>query len=84
MPKKASIGSLPATIDAKPSHLFRYGLRLEEMRVFFEAGVVLALYDALVLARDSGLRVPNWVAEGSSLSRAAPSVGMRRKFRWKR
>jgi hypothetical protein len=65
MPKKASIGSLPATIDPKPSHLFKYAALLEEMRVFFEAGVRLALYDALVLARDSGLLVPDWVVEGA-------------------
>jgi hypothetical protein len=35
------------------------------MRVFYEAGVVLALYDALVLARDSGLSAPDWVVEGA-------------------
>jgi hypothetical protein len=64
MPKKASIGSLPATINPKPSHLFKYGPRLEEMRAFFEARVYLALYDALVLARDSGNPVPDWVVEG--------------------
>ena len=65
MPKKSSIGSLPATIDTQPSYLFKYGPRLEEMRIFYEAGVVLALYDALVLARDSGLPAPDWVIEGA-------------------
>jgi hypothetical protein len=65
MPKKSSIGSLPATIDMQPSYMFKYGPRLEEMRAFYEADVVLALYDALVLARDSGLPAPDWVIDGA-------------------
>lgn len=65
MAKKLSIGALPATIDAQPKYWFKYGPRLEEMRMFYDAGVVLALYDALVLARDSGLPAPDWVIQGA-------------------
>jgi hypothetical protein len=70
MPKKSSVGSLPATIDMQPSYLFKYGPRLEEMRIFYEAGVVLALYDALAPARDSGQPAPEWAIAG-----AIPIVG---------
>jgi hypothetical protein len=74
MPKKSSIGKLPATIDGKPSPFIKYGPQLDEMRIFYEADVVLALYDALVLARDSGLPAPDWVIEG-----AVPIVGAKLK-----
>ncbi len=37
----------------------------ESQRTFYEAGVDAALYDALQLARDSGLSPPEWVIEGA-------------------
>lgn len=65
MAKKLHIGRLPGTIDAEPKWFLKVGIQLEEMRIFYEAGVVLALYDALVLIRDGGLPTPDWVIDGT-------------------
>jgi hypothetical protein len=65
MAKKLSIGSLATTIDAEPKYWFKYGARVEGMRIFYEAGIMLALYDALILTRDSGRPAPEWVIEGA-------------------
>ena len=58
-----------------PTFLFRLSDKWELLRTFFEAGVVPALYDALMLARDSGLPPPDWAVEG-----ALEIVGDRLKF----
>jgi hypothetical protein len=40
---------------------------MNELRVFYEAGVLLALYDALTLARDSGSPAPEWIIGAAAL-----------------
>lgn len=59
----------------KPSFLFCLSDKWELLRTFFEAGVVPALYDALMLASDSGQPPPDWAVEG-----ALRIVGDRLKF----
>ena len=48
-----------------PSHLLTQQERWELQRAFYEAGVMPALYDALVIAKESGLPPPDWVVEES-------------------
>lgn len=67
MGKQLKNSGLPTTIDSKPSHLFKYWERMDELRIFYEAGVLLALYDALALARDSGFPTPDWVIGAATL-----------------
>ena len=64
----------PGTTN-KPTFAFNLGEKWELLRTFFEAGVVPALYDALMLARDSSLPPPDWAVEG-----ALRIVGDRLKF----
>lgn len=45
--------------------LFSLKDRLEMQRQMFEAGIVPALHDALLLLRDAGAPAPDWVIEGS-------------------
>jgi len=58
-----------------PPHLFKLSERWELMRVFYEAGVDAALYDALFLAVEAGNAPPEWAVEG-----ALEAVGDRLKF----
>lgn len=46
--------------------LFRPSHRLNELRAFYEAGAIAALYDALVIIRDSWLEAPEWVISGAT------------------
>src|SRR6266849_7565983 len=67
MAKKLRIGGMPPVIETKSEwrSFFNVALRLKELRVFYEAGVVLALYDALVLVGFSNVRAPGWVIKGA-------------------
>ena len=59
----------------KPPFFINLKERWELQRLFYEAGVVPALYDALLLARDSGYPPPDWAVAG-----ALKIVGDRLKF----
>ncbi len=58
-----------------PPYLMTVEERWKQQRPFFEAGIIPALYDALVLARDSGFEPPDWVIDGVIMV-----VGDRLKF----
>ena len=51
--------------DPMPWLLYRLTPRLKELKLFYEQGVMPALYDALVLARENEVPPPNWVLEGA-------------------
>lgn len=51
--------------DEQPWVLFRMSPRLEELRLFYDQGVMPALYDALMLVKDSGCPAPEWVIDGA-------------------
>jgi hypothetical protein len=67
MAKKLSIGGTPPVIETTSEwgSFFNVATRLKELRVFYEAGEVLALYDALQLVGISKVRAPAWVIKGA-------------------
>src|SRR5690242_20172083 len=67
MGKTTKNTGMPPTINSHPKHLFKYHTKMNELRVFYEAGVLLALYDALTLARDSGSPAPEWIIGAAAL-----------------
>jgi hypothetical protein len=51
--------------DPRPWFNFKIGPRWKELREFYESGTLAALYDALLLATESGYPPPDWVVEGA-------------------
>ena len=52
-------------VEAAQERLYTLSERWEVQREFYQAGVVAALFDALILARDSGQPPPDWAVEGA-------------------
>ncbi|WP_368506941.1 hypothetical protein [Bradyrhizobium lupini] len=66
MPKKKKQFNDPAfQLSAPGEFLFRVSERLEEMRAVYKEGNPLGLFDALVIALQSGIVLPDWAIEAA-------------------
>ncbi len=51
--------------DPRPWFNFKIGPRWEELREIYESGVPAAIYEAILIATESGSPPPDWVLEGA-------------------